>query len=314
MIPCYCQQQRRTINGHTIPFSIAVVLPEKESNNDKFLITMPKARPVIDISVIDAINSGIIGPDYLQFTYYDSRYWENAILAERYATVSIVDAYCNRHLDAILGFADSYSLATVSKISAGFGSGVPVVTTAGMVSTLGDRKTFPFLTRMQGSYRQMADSIYRLLAYQEPSETSTALKQSESQKNHGRSRFSLGYKNLVLMYHDKRRAVNRPRHADGEVTQSESISSHCYFSLYAIKNFFTEKSAFFKEHWSLNTPSYAFDEELERTPDEVKEWLHKVSYQANGQLYNFLILNFIDCYSSFKLKFSIGVFCLITQV
>ncbi|VDK47114.1 unnamed protein product [Gongylonema pulchrum] len=272
------------INGHQLPFNILVVLPENESNNDKFGITMPKARPVIEISVMDAIRSGKIGSDFVNFTYHDSRFWANANLAERYATLGVVNAFCARRLDAILGFADSYSLATISKITAAFGYGVPVITTAGMVSMLGDRQTFPFLTRMQGSYRQMADSMYKLIAYREEEfedDNSGAAPGAHRSPVH-ESQLSLGYRNLVLMYHDKRRAINRPRLADGETTVAETVSSHCYFTLYAIKNFFTEKSAFFKEAWKIQTPSLAFDEEIERTPGEIESWLKIVSELANG--------------------------------
>lgn len=282
------RRSRSAVYGHQLPFNILVVLPEKESNNDKFGITMPKARPVIDISVADAIRSEKIGPNFVNFTYHDSRFWDNANLAERFATLGVVNAYCSGRLDAILGFADSYSLATISKITAAFGYGVPVITTAGMVSMLGDRQTFPFLTRMQGSYRQMADSMYKLIAYREEEFVDDA--DSESVVAHqAESRLSLGYQNLVLMYHDKRRAVNRPRLTDGETTVAETVSSHCYFTLYAIKNFFTEKSAYFKEAWKIQTPSLAFDEEIERTPGEIESWLKIVSESANGSFSHFVL-------------------------
>lgn len=302
------KDDRLMINGHRLPFNVLVVLPENESSNDNFGITMPKARPVIDISVIDAIRSGKIGADFLNFTYHDSKLSENANLAERYATLGVVTAYCSHRLDAILGFADSYSLATTSKITAAFGHGIPVITTAGMVSNLGDRQTYPFLTRMQGGYRQMADSMYKLIAYREEFEEDTSTKRkkdsnrstansaavhSSSSNSHDRllvheSHLSLGYQNFVLMYHDKRRAVNRPRLANGEVVVVESVSSHCYFTLYAIKNFFTEKSAYFKEAWKIQTPSLAFDEEIARIPGEIESWLKIVSELANGTyLFNF---------------------------
>ncbi|VDM96594.1 unnamed protein product [Thelazia callipaeda] len=294
-----------TYRGHNLPFNVLVVMPQKESNNDKFGITMLKARPVIDISVMDAIRSGKIGANFLNFTYHDSRFAENANLAERFATLGVVTAYCSHRLDVILGFADSYSLATTSKISAAFGHGVPVITTAGMVSMLGDRQTYPFLTRMQGSYRQMADSVYKLIAYREefievPSRNKTK-GQSKANKFSGvnssdrlpiqESYLSLGYQNLVLMYHDKRRAVNRPRLADGEVMVVESVSSHCYFTLYAIKNFFTEKSAYFKESWKIQTPSLAFDEEIERKAGEIESWLKIVSELANGAFFQLFFLH-----------------------
>lgn len=285
-----------TINGNKLPFNVLLVLPEKESNNDKFGITMAKAKPVIDISVQDVVKSGRMPPDFINFTYHDSRYWEDAILAERWATVGVVNAYCAGRLDAVLGFADSYSLATVAKVSAGFGNGVPVITTAGMTSMLGAQKTYPFLTRMQGSYRQMADSIYKLIAY-------------KGDLTHSESRSTIGYKNLIFMYHDKRRAVNRPQVATGEQL-SEDLSSHCYFSLYAIKMFFTEKSTFFKEAWKIQTPSLAFDEEVERTSDEVKSWLKLVSELANGRFLKYFQRISSHLYQSFLLLMQLLCICL----
>ncbi len=48
-------------------------------------------------------------------------------LAERYAVKAVFDARCEKRLDAVLGFADAYSLATVAKITAEFGEGIPVL-------------------------------------------------------------------------------------------------------------------------------------------------------------------------------------------
>ncbi|KAK0422576.1 hypothetical protein QR680_007645 [Steinernema hermaphroditum] len=255
-----------------MPFNVLVVLPAKESNNDKFGLTMDKARPVIDIAVEDIIKQGILPANWINLTYHDSRYWEDSSLAERYATTGVVQAYCEHRLDAIIGFADSYSLATVAKVSAGFGNGVPVMTTAGMIAQIGSKKNFPYLTRMQGSYRQMADSIYQFLAFKEDNDAK-----------------ELNYKNLVFVYHDKRRALNRPQTTTEQVT--DMASSHCYFSLYAIKNYFTERSDYFKEAWKINTPHLPFDEEAERAPEDIHKWLRIVSQQANGRFFILLGLS-----------------------
>jgi hypothetical protein len=66
--------------------------------------------------------------------------------------LSLLQAYCEKRLDAILGFADAYSLATVSKISAGFGDGVPVLTTTGLTTLIGYKKSYPYVTRMRGTH------------------------------------------------------------------------------------------------------------------------------------------------------------------
>lgn len=254
---------------HKTPYNVLLILPEKESNNDKFGLTMEKAKPVIDIAIEDITKQGIMPTNWINLTYHDSRYWEDSSLAERWATTGVVEAYCERRLDAILGFADSYSLATVAKISAGFGNGIPILTTAGLTSQIGSKKNYPYLIRMQGSYRQMAVTIFRLIAYH---------------GNDTKLDSNLNYKNLVYFYHDQRRAINRPHvnATNGEETDS-IVSSHCYFSLYAIKNYFAETSDYFKEAWKIQTPSVAFNEEVDRSRMDVKNWLKMVSMYANGK-------------------------------
>lgn len=101
---------------HILPYNVVVVLPAKESPHDKFGLTIEKARPVIDIAVQDVTAAGIMPADWMNLTYHDSRYWEDTSLAERWATVGVVQAYCEHRLDMILGFADSYGLATVTKV------------------------------------------------------------------------------------------------------------------------------------------------------------------------------------------------------
>uniref|UniRef100_A0AC34QWG4 Receptor ligand binding region domain-containing protein n=1 Tax=Panagrolaimus sp. JU765 TaxID=591449 RepID=A0AC34QWG4_9BILA len=254
--------------SHFLPYNALVVLPQKESDNDKFGLTIPKAMPVIDIAVEDVVKQGIMPNNWINLTYHDSRYWEDRSLAERWATNGVVQAYCERRLDSIFGFADSYSLATVAKISAGFGHGVPVFTTAGLTAQIGSKKEFPFLTRMQGSYRQMSEGIFQLIAHQS--------NETKSPKT------NLNYKKLVFMYHDKRRGINRIQTPKGSQVDQET-SSHCYFSLYAIKHLFTEKSEFFKEEWQINTPAVPFDEELPRTKNDIESWVKLLSSYANGE-------------------------------
>ncbi|KAF8369247.1 hypothetical protein PRIPAC_87076, partial [Pristionchus pacificus] len=237
------------------------------SPNDKFGLTLLKAQPVIDEAEEEAVRRNLVPEGWLNLRTYDSRYWEDVTLAERWSTVGVVNAYCEKKLDMVLGFADSYGLATVTKVSAGFGNGVPVITTAGLPSMLHSRKSYPYLIRMQGSYRHMAAALFKLIA-----------KQDKTDPNH--SPHSLDYLHMLFMYHDKKRAVNKQER--DETTDSESVSSHCYFSLYAIKNYFSEHSAEFKSIWSITTPSYPFDEELPRNKSQVEHWLKEVSEKTNG--------------------------------
>uniref|UniRef100_A0A915DX20 Receptor ligand binding region domain-containing protein n=1 Tax=Ditylenchus dipsaci TaxID=166011 RepID=A0A915DX20_9BILA len=249
---------------HKLPYNVLLILPSKESENDKFRLTSAKAKPVIDIAIEDITISQILPPGWINITYHDSRYWEDTLLAERYATKGVVQAYCEDRLDAILGFADAYSLATVSKISAGFRHGVPVITTTGLNSQIGSKKSYPYVTRMTGSYYQMAESTYQFIAHREEAGNST----------------NLNYENLLFMYHDKRRAINRPQVA-GE-NADDYLSSHCYFAMHAIKNYFKEKVIFLK-NGMVQTPYTAFDEEMARTKDDVEYWVKIASESSNGK-------------------------------
>lgn len=250
------------------PFNVIVILPERESIYDNFGMTLQKAKPVIDIAVQEVIKSGKLPAGWINLTYWDSRLYEDILLAERHATVGVIQAYCEHRLDAILGFADNYGLATVTKVTAGLNGGIPILTTSGMPSLLNSKKEYPFLTRMQGSYRLLADSMYQLIAYHDEGSVS-------------KSNSSLNYLNLIFFYHDKRRAVNRQVTPD-ESQETGATSSHCYFSLYAIKRYFTEKSKTFKQEWALNTPQFPFDEDLSIGRETFKQWLRDISLQSNG--------------------------------
>ncbi|CAB3407870.1 unnamed protein product [Caenorhabditis bovis] len=249
------------------PFNVIVILPEKESIYDNFRMTLQKAKPVIDTALDDVAKKGFLPPDWINLTYWDSRLYEDISLAERHATVGVIQAYCEHRLDAILGFADNYGLATVTKVTAGLNGGIPILTTSGMPSLLNSKKEYPFLTRMQGSYQLLADSMYQLIAYH------------EDDLNLSSSNSSLNYIHLLFFYHDKRRAVNRQ---EDENQETGAISSHCYFSLYAIKRYFTEKSSTFKREWALNTPQFPFDEDQLIGRETFKQWLREISYQSNG--------------------------------
>uniref|UniRef100_A0A1I8AYY9 Glucuronosyltransferase n=1 Tax=Meloidogyne hapla TaxID=6305 RepID=A0A1I8AYY9_MELHA len=231
--------------------------------------------------------------NWINITYHDSKYWEDTLLAERVSATGVVQAYCEKRLDAIFGFADAYSLATVSKISAGFGDGVPVLTTTGLTTIIGSKKSYPYVTRMRGSYTQMAEAAYKFIALQDQHfELQQKRRRKKQQKNSFKNNFPLNYQNLVFMYHDKRRALNKPppstnRAKIGETggyssAPDESPSSSCYFSSHAIKSYFQENNDFFMEIWKSQTPHVAFDEELTRSKEEVNEWVKLASMQANG--------------------------------
>lgn len=72
----------------------------------------------------------------------------------------------------------------------------------------------------------------------------------------------------------------------------DTVSSHCYFSLHSIKNYFREKSEHFKESWKVQTPYWPFDEEENRKENDTKEWVKMASNAANGKT-NFLYIVYI---------------------
>lgn len=62
------------IDGQKLPFNTLLVLPARESNNDKFGLTMEKAKPVIDIAIEDVVKNGKMKtPNWMNLTYHDSR-------------------------------------------------------------------------------------------------------------------------------------------------------------------------------------------------------------------------------------------------
>ena len=151
---------------------------------------------------------------------------------------------------------------------------------------------------MHGSYRMMADSIFKLIAYQDDASPSEQPKRANYT--------SLNYKNFVFMYHDKKRAVNKdfaaaaaaaaassssaPIGASDEThkaahaaANAEASSSHCYFSLYAIKSHFVEESAYFARAWISQTSHLAFNEELNPSRAEFRRWLITAANDANGK-------------------------------
>uniref|UniRef100_A0A0N5BWF8 ANF_receptor domain-containing protein n=1 Tax=Strongyloides papillosus TaxID=174720 RepID=A0A0N5BWF8_STREA len=269
------------------PFNALLVLPSKESEFDHFRLTINKALPVIDIAIDDAVEQGYVPKGFLNVTTHDSRYWQDISLAERYAVQGVVQAYTEKRLDVIFGFADFYSLATVAKVSPALGDGVPVLTTAGMISQLGSKKIYPYLIRMQGSITQMADSVYQLVAYQDTTTRTIENMDVSVIKNTTIPSIStnLGYKNLFFIYNDKKRAVNKKLHLykDGSGDSGETeISSYCYFSLYAIKSYFTSKNQHFKDVWKMSAPSLAFDEDNNVSQTDLKNWLKLGSTYANG--------------------------------
>lgn len=83
-------QQKQQQHSLAKPFNVILILPEKESNNDKFGLTVAKVRPVIDIAIEAVERHETMRPGWINITYHDSRYWEDTLLAERVAATGVV--------------------------------------------------------------------------------------------------------------------------------------------------------------------------------------------------------------------------------
>ncbi|CAI4225854.1 unnamed protein product [Auanema sp. JU1783] len=134
------------------PLDIVVGLPVDEGSKARnpFMLTIAKSQPVFDVAIEDVTKRHELLPTgALRVTY------ENTELSDSVGPQRVVDHYCNRTVDAVMGIAYVYALAPVARMSTFWYGGVPVFTTTAMVDELGDRKNFPLLTRMMGSYRTL---------------------------------------------------------------------------------------------------------------------------------------------------------------
>uniref|UniRef100_A0AC34R5Y9 Receptor ligand binding region domain-containing protein n=1 Tax=Panagrolaimus sp. JU765 TaxID=591449 RepID=A0AC34R5Y9_9BILA len=256
--------QEQHLQSHFLPYNALVVLPQKGSINNKFDLTIPKVMPVIDIAVEDVIKQGIMPNNWINLTYHDSRFWEDEHLAERWATNGVIQAYCEHRLDSIFGFADPYSLKTVAQISAGFGNGIPIFTTIGYEEAFLDKNLFPFVTRMQGSYHQMAEKILLMMLH--------LSNEIESLK------MNLNFKRLSFVYHDKINGLRRIQTED----RSTARKSQCYSTLMNIIQFFKHNTKW--KHWFPIHPriqEIPFDEDIPRSKSDIEKWLKSLSCSAD---------------------------------
>lgn len=135
------------------PLDIVVGLPLTEGSKARnpFLLTIDKSRPVFDVAVEDvAYKYHLLPKNGLRITY------EDTALSDSLGPQRIIQHYCDRTVDAVMGIAYVYGLAPIARMSTYWHSGVPVFTTTALVDELGDRTAFPLLTRMMGSYKTLA--------------------------------------------------------------------------------------------------------------------------------------------------------------
>jgi atrial natriuretic peptide receptor A len=67
-----------------------------------------------------------------------------------------------------MGLAYVFALAPVARMSQHWYGGVPVFTTTSMADELGNRKEYPLLTRLMGTYRTLAKTAYKVISELNP--------------------------------------------------------------------------------------------------------------------------------------------------
>ncbi|ULU09942.1 hypothetical protein L3Y34_014356 [Caenorhabditis briggsae] len=179
-----------------LPIDIVVGLPHEEGDRGKnpFLLTLAKSKPVFDVALEDVYHLKILPRGALKVTF------ENSALSDAVGPQKMIEHYCNKTVDAIMGLPYVYALAPIARISKFWGRGVPVFTTTALVDELGDRNEFPLLTRMMGSYKSLGKLVTRIA-----------------------ERFE--WQHYFFMFNDE--VARGPRNKG---------RSECYFSLSAIKN------------------------------------------------------------------------------
>ena len=183
------------------PISIVVGLPEEEGSplRNPFKLTIGKARPVFEVAIEDIYyKRKLLPPGAFRWDYEDTQ------LSDAIGPQKIVDQYCNRSVDAVMGMAYVFALAPVARMSQFWGSGVPVFTTSAMVDELGDRNSFPLLTRLMGTYRTLARMVLKLVQ-------------------------NLNWRRFHFFFNDQ------------AVHGNSQGRSECFFSLNAIKNVFNHE-------------------------------------------------------------------------
>lgn len=139
-----------------------VMLPEELSDplKNAFGMVMGDCRPMIDFALEDVYEKGLLPRGSLQVTFKDTK------LSDAHGPQETIDAYCQDKVDVIVGFAHVFALAPVARMSHFWfnGVGVPVITTIGMQHTLDDKKDYPLLTRMLGTYTMLAHAVVKALA------------------------------------------------------------------------------------------------------------------------------------------------------
>ncbi|KHN79112.1 Atrial natriuretic peptide receptor 3 [Toxocara canis] len=185
----------------SLPIDIVVGLPLYEGSilRNPFRLTIAKSQPVFDVAIEDIyLTHQLLPSGSLRITYVDTN------LSDAIGPQRIIERYCARSMDAVMGMSYVYALAPVARMSQFWEKGVPVFTTSAMVDELGDKEQFPLLTRLMGTYKTVAQLMLRLVN-------------------------RLRWRRFHFFFHDeaaRRNVLGR---------------SECFFSLNAIKNVFNHE-------------------------------------------------------------------------
>ncbi|VDK44857.1 unnamed protein product [Anisakis simplex] len=142
------------------PIDIVVGLPLHEGSTlrNPFRLTIAKSQPVFDVAVGDIyFTHRLLPEDSLRITYVDTN------LSDAIGPQRIIERYCARSVDAVMGISYVYALAPVARMSQFWQNGVPVFTTSAMVDELGNKEHYPLLTRLMGTYKTVAQLVLILV-------------------------------------------------------------------------------------------------------------------------------------------------------
>uniref|UniRef100_A0A915DTZ4 Guanylate cyclase n=1 Tax=Ditylenchus dipsaci TaxID=166011 RepID=A0A915DTZ4_9BILA len=129
------------------PLDIVVGLPTEEGNKlrNPFKLTIAKSQPVFDVAVEDIYGKNHLLPyNALRIAYEDTQ------LSDAVGPQKIVDRYCNKSVDAVMGMAYVFALAPVARMSQYWESGAE----------------FSTADPPDGTYRTLAAMVHKLVKEQ----------------------------------------------------------------------------------------------------------------------------------------------------
>ncbi|KAF7638235.1 ANF_receptor domain-containing protein [Meloidogyne graminicola] len=140
------QQQHHNQRKHPLisskfnkfPLNIVVGLPSDFNDNplrNPYKLSISKAQPVFDVAIEDIIIKFKILPSNSLFIAYEDTQLSDAIGPQK-----IVNHYCNKTVDVVMGMPYVFALAPIARMSQFWGiGGVPVFTTTVLIINLNNK-------------------------------------------------------------------------------------------------------------------------------------------------------------------------------